>query len=94
MTQIRAFSKRLRIPIRDVVISTKLHWEGEQIGREPYVGQPIAFHLDIDIDTDVSAEDVHRLFEAGRKGCFLEATLERSNTITHRLKVDGEWVDV
>ena len=52
MTQIRAFAKRLRIPIRGVEIKTRLHWEGEQIGREPYVGQPIAFHLDVDIDTD------------------------------------------
>ena len=94
MTQIRAFAKRLRIPIRGVEIKTRLHWEGEQIGREPYVGQPIAFHLDVDIDTDASAEDVHRLFDAGRKGCFLEATLERSNTITHKLKVGEEWVDV
>lgn len=94
MTQIRAFSKRLRIPIEGVEIKARLHWEGEQIGREPYVGQPIGFHLDVDIESDASDEDIQRLFEAGQKGCFLEATLDKANTITHRLKLSEGWVDV
>ena len=94
MTQIRAFSKRLRIPTRSVEIKARLHWEGEQIGREPYVGQPIAFHLDVDIDSDASDEDIKRLFVAGQKGCFLEATLDKANTITHRLKLSEGWIDV
>lgn len=94
MTQIRAFAKRLRIPIDGVEIKTRLHWEGEQIGREPYVGRPIGFHLDVDIQSDASDEDIVRLFEAGKAGCFLEATLERSNTITHRLRTSSGWMDI
>ena len=94
MTQIRAFAKRLRIPIRGVEMSTRLHWQAEQYGREPYVGSPVGFHLDIDIDSDAPPEDIVRLLDAARKGCFLEVTLDRANVITHRLRLNDEWVDV
>lgn len=94
MTQIRAFAKRLRIPIRGVEIKTRLQWEAEQTGREPYVGAPVSFHLDVDIDSDASSEDLRRLLDAGRKGCFLEATLGQANMVTHRLRLADEWVDI
>ena len=94
MTQLRAFAKRLRIPVRNVEIKARLCWEGEQIGREPYVGAPVGFHLDVDIDSDAAPEDIKNLLDAARKGCFVETTLERTNRVTHRLKVAGEWVDV
>ncbi len=91
MTQIRAFSKRLRIPVNNVTIGARLHWRAEQVGREPYVGSPVGFDLDVDIDSDADADDIRRLLEAAKKGCFLEATLGQVNTIGHRLKIDGEW---
>ena len=94
MTQMRAFAKRLRVPIDGVEINARLHWEAEQIGREPYVGAPVGFHLDIEVDSAASTEDVMRVISAARKGCFVETTLERTNEITHRLKVDDEWVDI
>ena len=94
MTQMRAFAKRLRVPIDNVRINARLHWLAEQVGREPYVGAPVGFHLDIDVDSEASTEDVLRVISAARKGCFVETTLERTNEITHRLKVGDDWIDI
>jgi uncharacterized OsmC-like protein len=93
MTQIRAFAKRLRIPVNNVTIHGRLHWRGEQVGGEPYVSAPVGFELDVDIDSDASAEDLTRLLDAAKKGCFLEATLGQVNEVRHRLRVGDEWVD-
>lgn len=94
MTQIRAFAKRLRIPCDSVVIKAGLRWRAEQIGREPYVGAPLGFDLDIDIQGPETAEDKKRLLEAGCKGCFLEQMMGQVNTINHRLLIDGAWEEV
>ena len=91
MTQIRAFSKRLKIPVGTVQVNARLHWQGEQIGREPYVGSPVGFDLDIDFDSDASAEDQIRLLDAAKKGCFIEQTLAQGLTVGHRLLIDGDW---
>ena len=93
MTQIRAFSKRLRIPIRGVEVHTRLHWQGEQEGNEPYVTAPVEFDMDVDIDSDASQEDLERLLNAAKKGCFLEQTLLQGLTVGHRLKIGDEWQD-
>ena len=94
MTQIRAFAKRLRIPIESVEIQSRLHWRAEQVGRQPYVGEPIGFDLDINMTGPVSDEDKLRLLDAGCKGCFLEQTMGQVNTIKHRLLMNDEWVEV
>ena len=94
MTQMRAFAKRLRVPVDNVEIHARLHWEAEQVGREPYVGAPVGFHLDIEVESEASTDDVKRVIAAARKGCFVETTLERTNEITHRLKVGDDWVDI
>lgn len=91
MTQIRAFAKRLRIPCESVTIKASLRWRAEQIGREPYVGAPLGFDLDIDIQGPESTEDKKRLLEAGCKGCFLEQTMGQVNTINHRLLINDKW---
>jgi uncharacterized OsmC-like protein len=88
MTQIRAFAKRLRIPVASVEIFASLRWRAEQVGNYPYVGEPIGFDLDIDIDSEASLDDVKRLVDAARKDCFLEATLGQANEIAHRLWVE------
>lgn len=93
MTQIRAFSKRLKIPVGEVKVNARLHWQGEQIGREPYVGSPVGFDLDIDFDSDATQDDQRRLLEAAKKGCFIEQTLSQGLTVGHRLRIDGEWAD-
>lgn len=94
MTQTRAFAKRLRIPVRGVEIRARLRWKAEQVGREPYVGYPEGFDLDIEIDSDAPLEDIKGLLDAARKGCFLETTLAQSNTVGHRLKVGDEWISI
>lgn len=93
MTQIRAFSKRLKVPIGEVKVDARLHWEGRQFGREPYVTAPVGFSLDIDLDSDAPAEDQHRLIEAAKQGCFIEQTLKQGLELGHRLKIDDTWRD-
>lgn len=93
MTQLRAFSKRLRVDAGAIRLHTRLHWRGRQRGREPYVTEPVAFTIDIEMDGAASLEDRLRLIEAAKKGCFVEQTLMRPNTIAHRLKHAESWVD-
>ncbi len=92
MTQIRAFSKRLNIPIGEVVVKARLHWKGEQEGSDPYVTSPVGFEMDVDLDSTASAEDMQRLLASAKKGCFIEQTLAQGLVVEHRLKIDGDWV--
>lgn len=93
MTQIRAFAKRLKIEIRSVEVKARLHWQGEQSGADPYVTEPVAFDLGVDIDSDASGADLHRLLAAAKIGCFIEQTLAKGLTVGHRLKVGDTWQD-
>ncbi len=93
MTQIRAFSKRMKIPIGTVEVRAKLHWTGEQTGHDPYVTAPVGFDLDVDLDSDASPEDQHRLLDAAKKGCFIEQTLMQGLTVGHRLRIGADWQD-
>ncbi len=93
MTQLRAFSKRLDIPISNVEVRARLHWEGEQVGNEPYVTNPVGFGLDVDLETEASPEDQHRLLDAAKKGCFIEQTLAKGLIVDHRLKIGEDWQD-
>ena len=94
MTQIRAFSKRLDTPIRDVKVNARLHWTGEQAGDAPYETAPVAFDLDVDIDSDASAEKLEQLLSCAKKGCFIEQTLAKGLIVGHRLRVGEEWREV
>ena len=91
MTQLRAFSKRLGIPLSDVEVRARLHWQGEQEGDQPYVTNPVGFSLDVDLDTEASPEDQHRLLAAAKKGCFIEQTLARGLIVDHRLRIGEDW---
>jgi uncharacterized OsmC-like protein len=91
MTQIRAFSKRLDVPIGAVEVRAKLHWEGEQEGNDPYVTNPVGFSLDVNLGSDASASDQHRLLSAAKKGCFIEQTLAKGLIVDHRLKIGDDW---
>lgn len=66
----------------------------EGVGRDPYVTSPRNFNLDNEIDSPASEEELRSLIDAAKKGCFIEQTLAVSNTVTHRLKTDGGWIDV
>ena len=91
MTQIRAFAKRLDVPIRNVEVRARMHWAGEQQGDEPYETAPVAFDLDVDIDSDARADQLEQLLNAAKKGCFIEQTLAKGLTVGHRLKVGDDW---
>ncbi len=94
MTQIRVFSKRMKVPIRDVNVTCRAQWEAVSDSDGPYNGRPVGFSLDIDIEADdgVPQERIEALLQASRKGCFVEQTLMQANTLTHRARVnDGAW---
>ena len=93
MTQIRAFAKRLNIEIAHVEVKARLHWQGEQVGMEPYVTQPVGFSLDVDIDSPADADELKHLLNCAKKGCFIEQTLAQGLIVDHRLKIDGSWHD-
>lgn len=93
MTQIRAFSKRLKVPIGQVTVNAKMHWQGTQTGRDPYTTAPVGFNLDIDFDSPASSKDQMRLLEAAKKGCFIETSLMQGVEVGHRLQIDGAWHD-
>ncbi len=94
MTQLRAFSKRLKVDVGEIKLATRLHWQGVQKGREPYETEPVSFEIDIHMEASASTQERIKLLEAAKKGCFVEQTLMRPNIIGHRLKVGKDWVQV
>ena len=93
MTQIRAFSRRLGIPVGEFRVNARCHWEARQRGNAPYESAPIAFTLDIDLGEEASVEDRRRLIDAAAKGCFIEQSL-KPGLVKHRLKVGGQWLEI
>ncbi|MEM8664810.1 MAG: hypothetical protein AAGF49_11905, partial [Pseudomonadota bacterium] len=77
--------------LRGLDVSARLHWSGEQEGREPYVSAPEAFDLDVEIDSDADTDRLVALIDAAKKGCFIEQSLAMGVKVGHRLKVDGGW---
>lgn len=94
MTQIRAFAKRLSITIDRLEVHAKMHWQGEQVGNDPYVTAPVAFGLDIDIDSSATQEQLRHLLDCARKGCFIEQSLAQGVIVEHRLKTGDTWLKV
>ncbi len=94
MTQIRVFSGRLDIAVGNVEVKARLHWVGEQTGTQPYETAPVAFSLDVDIDSDASPDALEHLLGCARKGCFIEQTLAQGLVVGHRLKIGDEWRSV
>jgi uncharacterized OsmC-like protein len=93
MTQIRAFSKRLDIPVASFSVKTRCHWQAQQRGNAPYDSEPVAFEMDVDIEGDIPEADKRRLLTAAQNGCFVEQSL-KPGLIRHRLKIGERWVDV
>ncbi|MFD0914879.1 OsmC-related (seleno)protein [Pseudahrensia aquimaris] len=93
MTQIRAFAKRMDVSLQDLNVETRVVWDWEAKGRI-YETAPHSFEIDVMIDSDDERTKVIALIEAAKKGCFLEQTLGRSNTIRHRMKTPDGWIDV
>ena len=94
MTQIRAFAKRLKIDLNGLEVGARLHWKGEQTGNEPYVTAPVAFSLDVEVDSSASEDELCALIAAAKKGCFIEQTLAEGIIVGHRLKIGDEWREI
>lgn len=94
MVQVKQFAKRLRLDVRDVRASARLHWIAEMEGRGPYESRPVGFSIDLEVDGEATTDELVRLIDAAKRGCFVEQTLARSNEITHRLKVGDDWIEV
>lgn len=92
MTQIRAFAKRMKISLNDLNVETRVVWDWEAKDKVYETG-PKSFEIDIFIDSDDPMDQQLALVAAAQKGCFLEQTLGRANTITHRLKTDEGWIE-
>jgi uncharacterized OsmC-like protein len=92
MTQIRAFSKRLKVPIESFTVKTRCHWQAHQSGNEPYVSAPVAFTVDVDMQGDVSDANKLRVLAAAEMGCFIEQSL-KPGLVKHRLKSGDAWID-
>ncbi len=93
MTQIRAFSKRLNVPVEEFTVNARCHWEAQQTGNQPYISSPVAFTIDVDMKGDVSEADKKRVLGAATKGCFVEQSL-KPGIVKHRLKSGDGWIDV
>jgi uncharacterized OsmC-like protein len=93
MTQIRAFAKRLGVKIDDLKVETRVQWNWQAVGRV-YETAPRAFEIDVLIDSPSEEAKVVGLIEAAKKGCFIEQTLGRQNTIRHRMKTADGWKEV
>ena len=93
MTQIRAFARRMGVKLSDLRVETRVQWDWEAKGRI-YETAPRGFEIDVLMDSPNTQAEVAALIAAAKKGCFIEQTLGRTNTIRHRLKTAEGWVDV
>jgi uncharacterized OsmC-like protein len=89
MTQIRVFSRKMKIPFDELEVRCDATWDGMKTDSGPYVGVPTGFRVDIDIRTDEPEERVEELIKAARLGCFVEQTLSRKNDLEYALHING-----
>jgi len=92
MTPIRAFAKRLRIPIADLRVETRAVWEWRAVA-PVYETAPRGFEIDVFIDSDAPVARLRELVAAAKKGCFVEQTLGRANTVRHRIRDGDDWIE-
>ncbi len=93
MTQIRAFAKRLDVPLDNLNVDARIEWLWEAKGNI-YETAPLSFQLDIDIESSAPEKKVIDLINAAKKGCFIEQTLGQENVVRHRMKTERGWVEV
>ncbi|MEM9010008.1 MAG: OsmC family protein [Pseudomonadota bacterium] len=93
MTQIRAFGKRLGVTIADLEVDVRVQWDWQATGRT-YETAPRSFEIDVMLTSPDPMERQVELIEAAKKGCFIEQTLGRQNTIKHRLRDGDVWREV
>ncbi|MCE0504096.1 OsmC family protein [Roseivivax sp. GX 12232] len=89
MTQIRVFAKKKKIPIGDLTVSCRAHWEAVADPDMPYAARPAGFVIDISLDSDAPEEAVRALLDGAKRACFVEATLAQKNDIQHNLRLNS-----
>ena len=92
MTQIRAFARRLEVPLDDLRVETRVVWQWTPVP-PVYETAPQSFEIDIFIDSAAPLDRQQALVAAAKKGCFIEQTLGQANTIRHRLRAPEGWVE-
>ena len=81
------------VSLNDLNVETRVVWDWQAKGRV-YETAPHSFEIDVMIDSSDSEDRTIALIEAAKKGCFLEQTLGRTNTIRHRMKTAEGWIEV
>lgn len=85
MTQLRAFARRMDVTIDDLRVETTVRWGWVPKDRI-YETHPQSFEIDVFLESQSDLDQQIALIQAARKGCFIEQTLGRQNTINHRLR--------
>lgn len=85
MTQLRAFARRMDVIIDDLRVETTVRWGWVPKDRI-YETHPQSFEIDVFLESQSDLDQQIALIQAARKGCFIEQTLGRQNTINHRLR--------
>ena len=93
MTQLRAFARRMDVVIDDLRVETTVRWGWEPKDRI-YETHPKSFEIDVFLESGSEIDRQIALIQAARKGCFIEQTLSRENTITHRLRTPHGFLRV
>ena len=92
MTQIRAFAKRLDVPLDGLTVETRVEWDWQATGRT-YETAPKSFAVDVMIDSGAPLERQRELVAVAKKGCFIGQTLGQANNLRHRLRHGDGWID-
>jgi uncharacterized OsmC-like protein len=89
MTQIRVFARRMKVDFTDLEVTCDARWEAFKGEIGPYEAQPVGFDIGISMNSDAPEPEIHKLIEAAKRGCFVEATLARANDVTHSLRINA-----
>jgi uncharacterized OsmC-like protein len=93
MTQLRAFARRMDVTIDDLRVETTVRW-GWVPKDKIYETHPKSFEIDVYLESSSDLDQQVALIQAARKGCFIEQTLGRENTINHRLRTPHGFLRV
>ncbi|MDA9175631.1 OsmC family protein [Alphaproteobacteria bacterium] len=93
MTQLRAFARRMDVMIDDLRVETTVRW-GWVPKDKIYETHPKSFEIDVYLESSSDLDQQVALIQAARKGCFIEQTLGRENTINHRLRTPHGFLRV
>lgn len=83
MTQVRAFGKRLGVPVTAVSVRGNADWLAHLTGRGPYTAESKDVGMEIHIDSPATDGEVRELIEAAIGGCFIESMLRNPPKVRH-----------